>query len=443
MSHTVIGIFDDKSQANNAVQQLVNNGLSQSNIDSCSNNFNSAHTSAGESHSTDNNAFTNFFGSVLDKDDEARKYSDVASRGCTVTVHASSREEAEMAAEVLDRFGAVDVDERAEQYRGNNLRNTTGAATSDSNAIPVIEEALQVGKRVVQTGGVRLRSRIIEKQVEKHLRLREEHVSVERNPVNRIVSPADLDNFREETFEVTEKAEVPIVNKDVRVVEELHLSKEVEERDEVIRDSVRHTEVEVENFAGDSSLHSDRSDRLNNRLDTTTGVGTGLDTDTDANYLDKSHQNWTSTLTRMKAIEDDYKVASDDPDVRGWDVLDSTGNKIGEVDELIVDTDAMKVRYLEVDVDNDLFDVEDDHHILIPIGSATLDHSSKNVMVPTLDKNSVASYPAYRGETISRDYENGLLAAFSPGYNKESITNERFYEGEHFDSSRFSGSRKL
>jgi hypothetical protein len=230
------------------------------------------------------------------------------------------------------------------------------------------------------------------------------------------------------------------VNKDVRVVEELHLSKQVEERDEVIRDSVRHTEVEVENFDGDSSL---QSDRLNNRLDNTAGIGRDLDTDTDANYLDKSHQNWTSTLTRMKAIEDDYKVASDDPDVRGWDVLDSTGNKIGEVDELIVDTAAMKVRYLEVDVDNDLFDVDDDHHILIPIGSATLEHSSKNVMVPTLDKNAIASYPAYRGETISRDYENELLAAFSPAYNKESITNERFYEGEHFDSSRFSGSRKL
>jgi hypothetical protein len=108
-----------------------------------------------------------------------------------------------------------------------------------------------------------------------------------------------------------------------------------------------------------------------------------------------------------------------------------------------VDTDAMKVRYLEVDVDNDLFDVDDDHHILIPIGSATLDHSSKNVMVPTLDRNSVASYPAYRGETISRDYEHNLLSAFSPDYKSGSTTNDRFYEGDHFNSGKFYGSRDL
>lgn len=453
MNHTVIGIFDSKSEADNAVNQLISNGLSAGNIDSCSNSsFNSASTSTD---SSTGNKFSNFFGSVLDKEDDVKKYSTVAGRGCTVTVHASSSQEAHMAAEILDRFGAVDVDERAQQLSGSNYGQTPGAAAMDStNTIPVIEENLQVGKRVVETGGVRLRSRIIERPVEEHLRLREEHVSVERNPVNRAVSPTDLDNFREETFEVTQTAEVPIASKEVRVVEELHLSKNVEEREEVIRDSVRHTEIDVENFQDNANLGSQTLTNDLGSQSLTGNLGTGvtasglttdsnLDTDRDATFLDNSHQKWSNALQRMKAIEDDYKIASDDPDVRGWDVMDSSGRKIGEVDELIVDTNAMKVRYLEVDVDSDLHNVDDDHHILVPIGSATLDQSGKNVMLSTLNSSSLASYPAYRGETISRDYEHSLLSAFSPGYQSGSVANDRFYEGEHFNNGRFYGSDKL
>jgi uncharacterized protein (TIGR02271 family) len=437
MNHTVIGIFDNQSDANTAVEHLISSGLSQNNIDYCSKNAHNNATSAGESHSTSGNKMGNFFSSLFDKEDDVRKYSDVASRGCTVTVHASSSQEAHMAAQVLDQFGAVDVDERAQAYRSNNFEHTTGPAISDTtNAIPVIEEELQVGKQVVQTGGVRLRSRIIERPVEEHLRLREEHVFVERAPVNKAVSTADLDAFREETFEVTETAEVPIINKETRVVEELHLSKEVSEHDEVIRDSVRHTEVDVENIQGNTGSAA---------LNTSLNAGTTLnaDNDKDSAFLDNSHQNWSNVLTRLKAIEDDYKVASDDPDVRGWDVLDSSGTKIGEVDELIVDTNAMKVRYLEVDLDSDLFDVDDDHHILIPIGSATLDHSGKNVVVSSLNTSSLATYPAYRGETISRDYEHSLMSAFNPEYQSGNVAQDRFYEGEHFDSGRFYGSRKL
>src|SRR5690606_11481762 len=46
-----------------------------------------------------------------------------------------------------------------------------------------------------------------------------------------------------------------------------------------------------------------------------------------------------------------YGVAADDPDPRGWEVIASDGRTIGEVHELIVDTAALKVRYLDCDVD--------------------------------------------------------------------------------------------
>lgn len=46
-----------------------------------------------------------------------------------------------------------------------------------------------------------------------------------------------------------------------------------------------------------------------------------------------------------------YRVAEGDPDVRGWDVMDRDGRRIGEVDDLLIDTEALKVRYLEVRLD--------------------------------------------------------------------------------------------
>jgi stress response protein YsnF len=94
----------------------------------------------------------------------------------------------------------------------------------------VIEEELQLGKREVESGGVRIRSRIIERPVEESLRLREEHVRVERTSANRPANPSELDNFREGEIELRERAEVPVVNKGARVVEEVNLKREVSER---------------------------------------------------------------------------------------------------------------------------------------------------------------------------------------------------------------------
>jgi uncharacterized protein (TIGR02271 family) len=137
----------------------------------------------------------------------------------------------------------VDIDERVAQFGYTANRATPNETTT---SIPIIEEELQVGKRVVETGGVRLRSRIIERLVEEQLRLREERVYVERQAVDRPATEADFTQFGQGAIEMREQAEVPIVNKEARVVEEVSLSKEVEEREEIIRDTIRKTEVDVE-----------------------------------------------------------------------------------------------------------------------------------------------------------------------------------------------------
>ena len=271
MAQTVVGFFDNPSEAQRAVQQLESIGIPRQSIDISPGNSN---TNVSNARNTDNdrdeeNGITRFFKSLFgDNDNEADRYSRVAQKAQSiVTVHAQSEEQAERAADILDDCGAIDVDERAAQYgyeRTAYSGDTNRNESRDETTIPRIEENLEVGKREVERGGVRVRSRIVERPVEDSVRLREEHVRVERENVDRPVAGDELSNFQERDIELTERAEVPVVNKEARVVEEVRIGKDVTEREETIRDTVRNTDVDVDRI--DENRNSDtNSDELRNQ----------------------------------------------------------------------------------------------------------------------------------------------------------------------------------
>jgi uncharacterized protein (TIGR02271 family) len=136
------------------------------------------------------------------------------------------------------------------------LTNALGSADQGEVVLPVVEEELQVGKREVQTGGVRVTTEVTEKPAEAQVSLRDEEVRVERRRVNRPISEADLAALKDEVIEVTETDEQAVVNKRARVVEEVVIDKQVQERTETIRDTVRRTEVEVQKLAAMASNQS-------------------------------------------------------------------------------------------------------------------------------------------------------------------------------------------
>ena len=125
---------------------------------------------------------------------------------------------------------------------------------AESGVVPVVEEELEVGKREVDRGGVRIFRRTVEEPVSESVDLHEEHVIVDRRPVNRAVTDADFASAGQ-TIELTETDEVPVVSKTARVVEEVHVGKVESDRTETVKDTLRHTEVEVEQFG--SEEHSD------------------------------------------------------------------------------------------------------------------------------------------------------------------------------------------
>lgn len=146
-----------------------------------------------------------------------------------------------------------------EHFNDDNLYGRRGKESDQTETIPVIEEELQVGKREVEKGGLRLRTRIVENEVEKNINLRQEKVHVERTPVDR---PANAGDLKEEQIEITERAEVPVVAKEARVVEEISLNKEVNEKEESIQGTVRHTEVDVDKLTDDEDTITNNTNRI-------------------------------------------------------------------------------------------------------------------------------------------------------------------------------------
>ena len=121
--------------------------------------------------------------------------------------------------------------------------------SGDDEVIQAAEEELRVGKRDVARGGVRVRSYVTERPVQEQVELRQEHVSVERRPVDRELAPGEH-AFQERTIEAVERGEEAVVSKTARVTEEIGLRKDVEHATETIRDTVRKQEVEVEDERG-------------------------------------------------------------------------------------------------------------------------------------------------------------------------------------------------
>jgi uncharacterized protein (TIGR02271 family) len=126
---------------------------------------------------------------------------------------------------------------------------TAPGERSEGQRLQLAEERIQVGKREVAGGTTRLRRYVVSRPVEEQILLRDEKVTVRRLPASGAAVAADA--FTEKTIEVSETREEPVVTKIARVIGEVALTKEVTERTETVRDTVRREEIEVEGPGND------------------------------------------------------------------------------------------------------------------------------------------------------------------------------------------------
>jgi uncharacterized protein (TIGR02271 family) len=257
MQQAIIGVFESEREATSARQELLSEGFDSTNV----RNATLADTqNDGEHEGGISGFFKNLFGT--DDHPHVDQYSEALGRGHPVLlVQTQSEEEADRAKSIMESAGAFDVQERAEQWTNSEVPSSSGLESSgeDKQTIPVVEEQLQVGKREVEGGGARIYMRVTEKPVEETLDLREEQVIVERRPINRPASDADLAQSQERVFEVRTSREEPVVAKVAQVVEEVEIAKRTTHRKETVRDTVRKTDVEVRDNANSASRTSDQS----------------------------------------------------------------------------------------------------------------------------------------------------------------------------------------
>jgi uncharacterized protein (TIGR02271 family) len=202
-------------------------------------------------------------------EESAHMYAESVRRGNALVAAQVEDNRVQEATRIMQHSGLIDIEREATGWRSSGWSrfdenahtidqrrmrgDGNGHATRhdvEDETIEVVEEDVHIGKRQVESGGVRVTSHMREVPVEEEVRLREEHVNIERRPVNRPATEADMKNFREGSIEVRETHEEAVVGKEARVVEEIHVSKDVDERTEKVRDTVRRTDVEVEQLGG-------------------------------------------------------------------------------------------------------------------------------------------------------------------------------------------------
>jgi uncharacterized protein (TIGR02271 family) len=300
---TVTAFFDSRTDADEAVDRLHAAGVSRDSIRLTPGN--ERDTDGGgartETHSL-GQASVGFWDSLRDlflPDEDRHVYAEGLRRGGYLVSVSATDTEYERVLDILDDEGTIDIDERANSWRSEgwsgystsdvltgstasvDAGNRSGAVGSSEpgrdrmsadmashrtsrgegdQVIPIAEETLSVGKRDVSHGRVRVRSYVVESPVSEQVSLREEHVEVERRPVDRATTGVE-DAFRERTIEVEERSEEPVISKSARVREELVVKKDVDQRTETVSDTVRSTEVEVEDERGDTVRTTGTKDR--------------------------------------------------------------------------------------------------------------------------------------------------------------------------------------
>jgi sporulation protein YlmC with PRC-barrel domain len=131
----------------------------------------------------------------------------------------------------------------------------------------------------------------------------------------------------------------------------------------------------------------------------------------------------------------DFEIVDGEPDIRGWDVKNATGKKIGEVEELIVDARQKKVRYMVVDLDDN--ELKLDHKkVLIPIGMAELHQDDDDVIIPAVGEQQLQALPDYDEDKLDDVAERKICNIFGRTDKTTAQTGELsddFYQHDYYN----------
>ncbi len=252
----VVGLFDDKPEAEKVVRGLHKANFSDINL-------------RGRDDLSGMTAYLERHGVP---DTHSHFYAEGVRRGGHLVTVFTDDQHYAAAVELMRNHGAVDITRRADYYKksGYDRYDTNAKPYSDEEAtaerqkyqshdydeshadkvLPEIEEQVHIGKQKVQRGGVRIFARETQVPVEKNVTLRDETIHVDRKNVDRAATADDLKAFQEGEVTLTETDEEAVVSKEARVTGEVRVGKTVEEKTQTVSDTAKKREIEVEKVEG-------------------------------------------------------------------------------------------------------------------------------------------------------------------------------------------------
>lgn len=278
MTRTITAYFDTRSEADAAAARLAEAGYNRDSVAvHAASSGELASSASSDADSSEGKSLFESIGDFFMPDEDRYAYQEGLRRGGAVLTVSAADADFDRVSDLLEEAGSVDLDTREREWRsqgwsgydastartataatsaGSASADAAGASTAlaggrgkalrDDDTIDVVEEQLRVGKREVDHGRVRIRSYVVETPVQENVSLRSESVHVERRPVDRAVTDADRPVFEDRILEAEESREEAVVSKQARVVEEIGLTRNVQDRVETVSDTVRRTEVEIE-----------------------------------------------------------------------------------------------------------------------------------------------------------------------------------------------------
>jgi uncharacterized protein (TIGR02271 family) len=229
---TVIGLFNDQNEAKRAYTALVSEGYAQADLDILTNDDRDDEPKLANMHEW------------VPKPDIDIYLEGVAQGGTIITANVADSA-VTRAAGIMSGYNMVNIKQRATELQKTRKDLKLSDAAKDTNVLEVIEEELHVGKEDVERGRMRIYNVMSEHEVHQDVSLRDETIRVQRHPVNRPVE-IDPDLFKPRSYEMVEVDEIATVGKTAHVIEEVSLGKDVAEKVQTIKVTLRRQDVQIE-----------------------------------------------------------------------------------------------------------------------------------------------------------------------------------------------------
>jgi uncharacterized protein (TIGR02271 family) len=307
MSRTITAMFDSRHEAESARDRLSGSNIEADRVRIIDQQSSGSATGGG---SPGQEGFWASLKDMFMPDEDRHAYGEGIRRGGFMLVAEVEESDADRACQILDQSSSIDFDQRQNEWRqqgwadyqadpqagafgrlsadqeqragmtgASDMNHRSGHTVAEEH-IPIVNEELRIGKREVERGGARVRSYVREVPVHEQVSLHEEHVEVERRPVNQSIRDGDMgDVFRDREIEMTERAEEAVIGKEARINEEVVVRKTEDERTESIDDTVRRTEVEVDEDNSAFGFDRDRDRDNDGMRDDLERSGTGRNRD--------------------------------------------------------------------------------------------------------------------------------------------------------------------